>query len=181
MTQSTEIAQNNDSQLIDEILHGQPQRFEVLIKRYQSRIEGYIFHFTKAEHSVQDLTQETFTTAFVDLSHLKNREKFKSWLFGIAHIKCLQWFKNEKGIKELNKSMEKSTPMVTYEEFEPVPEKEIGLDILNRLSQLDSLLVWLKFIEELPYSEIAELIQMSEANIRQRCCRALAGLRKVIL
>ena len=168
-----------DAVIIESVLKGRVQDFDILVGRYQGRIEGFITKFFRSQTHTADLTQEVFLTAYLDLAKLRTTERFKSWLYGIAYRKCLHISRRHKTETKAVQQMSKQTDQTVTAPTEPVDptEQSRTLNLLNSLSQLDALLVWLHYIEELPYDEVAELVDMNSAAIRQRCRRALVQLR----
>ena len=174
------MSKENDSAVIASILQGNLQGFDILVERYQGRIEAFITKFFRSTTHTADLVQEVFLTAYLDLDKLRNTERFKSWVYGIAYRKCLHYSRRRrtetKNMKAVAHSQETSTPAPELPS-DPQESTEI-LGLLDRLSELDALLVWLHYIEELPYDEVADMVDMKSAAIRQRCRRALAHLRE---
>lgn len=173
----------SDSQIIAAISDGAPQNFAILVRRYQGRLEGFINSYFRSDRNTGDIVQETFLTAFQNLTKLRNTQNFKSWLFGIAYRKCLYLSRQN---RTAQKAIQKS--IASYNETTPSHEESIteqsspknSLLMLDKLPPLDALLVWLHYIEDIPYLEIAELVEMNDATVRQRCRRALVQLREGI-
>ena len=69
---------------------GKPEAWDLLFKRYQLPLYTYVFELVHQEQSALDIVQETFINAARHISGLRDDDKFGSWLFGIAHQKCLQ-------------------------------------------------------------------------------------------
>jgi len=172
-----------DAQLVLAVQRGARDRFNLLVSRYQARVEGFIDHFFHSDRFSQDLMQETFLTAFNTITQLRDPAKFRSWLLGIAYRLCLHTVRKNK--MEAAVFREAGQELVRETSAPPPAKTErdlpaLGLGLLSKLSHQDSLLVWLHHIEDLSYREIAELTELSEANLRQRCSRALATLRKEV-
>src|SRR6266704_1785368 len=69
---------------------GEPAAWDILLRRYQLPLYVYVFELVHDEQSSLDIVQETFINATRHLASLREDQKFGSWLFGIAHQKCLQ-------------------------------------------------------------------------------------------
>src|SRR2546422_6057428 len=74
---------------------GEPAVWDVLFKRYQLPLYVYVFELARDEQASLDLVQETFISAFRHLAGLRDEDKFGSWLFGIAHQKCIQRWRRQ--------------------------------------------------------------------------------------
>ena len=69
---------------------GEPAAWDALFRRYQLPLYVFVCELVHDEQASLDLVQETFIAAARHLAGLRDDEKFGSWLFGIAHQKCIQ-------------------------------------------------------------------------------------------
>src|SRR6185503_2095976 len=74
---------------------GEPAAWDVLFKRYQLPLYVYVFELVHDEQTSLDVVQETFINAARHIGGLRDDEKFGSWLFGIAHQKCIQCWRKQ--------------------------------------------------------------------------------------
>lgn len=79
----------SDDELVEQILLGNENVAEELIKRYYTSILRYCrWHCSNLEKA-EDLTQETFLKLFKNLSGYKGKKKFKAYLYTIANHLCI--------------------------------------------------------------------------------------------
>ena len=79
----------SDDELVEQILLGNENAAEELIKRYYTSILRYCrWHCSNLEKA-EDLTQETFLKLFKNLSGYKGKKKFKAYLYTIANHLCI--------------------------------------------------------------------------------------------
>src|SRR5213593_1081200 len=69
---------------------GNAEAWAALFQRYRLPLYVYIFELVRDEQTSLDLMQETFINAIRHIGSLREDEKFGSWLFRIAHQKCIQ-------------------------------------------------------------------------------------------
>jgi RNA polymerase sigma-70 factor (ECF subfamily) len=69
---------------------GEPMAWDALFRRYQLPLYVYVFELVRNEQASLDIVQETFIAAARHIGGLRKDAKFGSWLFGIAHQKCVQ-------------------------------------------------------------------------------------------
>src|SRR6266540_1225477 len=69
---------------------GDSAAWDTLFRRYQLPLYAYVFELVRDEQASLDVVQETFVAAVRHLASLRDDQKFGSWLFGIAHQKCIQ-------------------------------------------------------------------------------------------
>src|SRR5471032_2867795 len=78
------VMANNDAELVRGTLAGNRDAFGHIVSRYQSLICSLAYSATGSLGQSEDLAQETFITAWKHLGHLREREKLRAWLCGIA-------------------------------------------------------------------------------------------------
>src|SRR5436305_13547046 len=74
---------------------GSPAAWDMLFQRYQLPLYVYVFEMVHDEQASLDIVQETFINAARHLGSLREDGKFGSWLFGIAHQKCVQRWRKQ--------------------------------------------------------------------------------------
>src|SRR5438046_1149555 len=74
---------------------GSPEAWSVLFKRYQLPLYVYVVELVHDEQTALDVVQETFINASRYIGNLREDGKFGSWVFGIAHQKCIQRWREQ--------------------------------------------------------------------------------------
>ena len=87
-----------DDQLVSEFMTGNEQAFDELLKRYQDKLYSYLQFTVRNDDMADDLFQETFVKAIVQIRQGKyvHNGKFGAWLTRIAHNLLIDVFRNEK-------------------------------------------------------------------------------------
>ncbi len=75
---------------VQQAREGKPEAWDALFRRYQLPLYVYVFELVHNEQTSLDIVQETFIAAVRHIGGLRDDAKFGSWLFGIAHQKCIQ-------------------------------------------------------------------------------------------
>ncbi len=177
-----------DIEIINKIVHGETGLFEILIRRYNSFLyktgRAYNYH----HEDVQDLMQDTFIDAYMNLSKFENRSSFKTWIIKIMLNNCYKKrqkfsFKNEitTEINDKSKPMFSSQPQSDTNKV--VLNRELGMVIEEALQKVpdDYRLVFsMREMNGLNVKETAEALNISEANVKVRLNRAKAMLRKEV-
>ena len=162
---------------------GEPEAWDTLFRRYQLPLYVYVFELVHDEQTSLDLVQETFIAAVRHIGSLRADAKFGSWLFGIAHQKCLQrWRKQNREEILLNE-----IPDVP-DESENRPddllirrEQETEfMNLLNQLSPPQRSVLLLHFLEEFPLEEIARITETNLGTVKSRLHYAKRALRKLL-
>ena len=92
---------DNDSQIVKRIQSGNQAAFVELVEKYQRAIHGYAYHKTQDALAAEDITQEVFIDAYLNLHTLQNPEKLRTWLRSIAHHKSVDWIRRHQDVSPL--------------------------------------------------------------------------------
>jgi RNA polymerase sigma-70 factor (ECF subfamily) len=162
---------------------GSPEAWDVLFRRYQLPLYVYVFELVHHEQASLDVVQETFINAVRYISSLRDDKKFGSWLFGIAHQKCVQRWRKQ-GREELLLEEVAGAPP----EFEDGPddllirqEQEAGfMKLLDQLPPPQRAVLLLHFIEEFPLEEIAGITGAPLGTVKSRLHYGKRSLRQLL-
>ena len=78
------MSKDTDQQLVDRVLKGDKQAFNLLVLRYQHRVNSLIARFVNDPQEVEDVSQEAFIKAYRALSLFRGESAFYTWLYRIA-------------------------------------------------------------------------------------------------
>ena len=162
---------------------GEPEAWDILFRRYQLPLYVYVFELVHDEQTSLDLVQETFIAAVRHIGGLRDDTKFGSWLFSIAHQKCLQrWRKQNR--EEILLDEIPDVP----DESENNPDdllirREQEAEFMNLLDQLplpQRSVLLLHFVEDFSLEEIAGITGAVVGTIKSRLHYAKKSLRKLL-
>lgn len=156
-----------------------PPAFNTLYARYIVRVYRYVYARVGHKQDAEDITAQTFLTAYTHLDHFRHEGSFAAWLFSIARrrtIDCLRAYKPDL-------SWETTAEPISRE---PPPEDMIDhhLEVerlVNRLRSLtddQSEVIRLRIFAGLSILETAQAMRRSEAAIKMLLHRALRQLRE---
>ena len=86
----------DDLQIVQAIRGGDSTAFTVLVEKYKKAVYSVILPKVRDFHQAQDLTSETFVTAYLSIESLDTPEKVGTWLCGIARNIANKWLYREK-------------------------------------------------------------------------------------
>jgi RNA polymerase sigma-70 factor (ECF subfamily) len=161
------------------VLAGHTDEFRVFVDRYQPSIYRFTRALLRNREDACDVTQEVFLAAFVNLSSYSlSRAAFSTWLFTIAHNRCINLLKRKRP-SELDErdEVEEVAPRDPLECDELAQRLDRALDALP-LEQRSAFV--LAEIEELPYSEIARIERTTVGTVKSRIHRAKQRLRSLL-
>ncbi len=180
--------EDSDVDLVARAQRGDQRAFEMLVIKYQRRIERLIARMVRDVDLVQDIAQETFIRAYRALPQFRGDAAFYTWLYRIAvntAKKALVGLKRDPLVSESSLSGsnddDDETSRVERELTDgSTPEsllatKEIAQTVNAAIEALSPDLrqaITLREIEGLSYEEIADLMNCPIGTVRSRIFRA---------
>ena len=176
-----------DALLVDRAKRGDVRAFEMLVVKYQRRIERLIGRMVRDVDLVQDIAQESFIRAYRALPQFRGDSAFYTWLYRIAvntAKKSLMDMKRDPLVLESNRGGGEEGEETSRAENEltdgETPEalmasKEIAAAVNGAIEALSEDLrqaITLREIEGLSYEEIAEVMNCPIGTVRSRIFRA---------
>jgi RNA polymerase sigma-70 factor (ECF subfamily) len=178
---------DTDLMLVERTVAGDHKAYELLVLKYQRRIERLIGRMVRDTDLIEDIAQETFIRAFRALSQFRGEAQFYTWLYRIAvntAKKALVDLKRDpvvsesslRGGDEDEETSGVENELTTNETPETVlAAKEIAATVNSAMEALPDELrqaVTLREIEGLSYEEIAEVMNCPIGTVRSRIFRA---------
>ena len=172
-----------DTDIIDMVLSGQIQVYELIVKRYNAYLYKIGKTYGFGHQDVQDMMQETYVNAYRSLSKFKKESTFKTWLTRIMLNNCYHKNKNIQAKKEVpSESLELiNKAQLTSETMRPkTVNKELG-GILEKaivnLPEKYKIVFTLRELNSLSILETSEALGISYGNVKIRLNRAKSLLR----
>ncbi len=176
-----------DALLVERVKLGDTRAFEMLVVKYQRRIERLISRMVRDTDLVQDIAQETFIRVYRAIPQFRGDSAFYTWLYRIAvntAKKMLMDMKRDPLVlesathigdegEETSRAESELTDGETPEAI--LASKEIAAAVNAAVEALSEELrqaITLREIEGLSYEEIAELMNCPIGTVRSRIYRA---------
>ncbi|AHN26592.1 RNA polymerase sigma factor RpoE [Gilliamella apicola] len=174
--------QITDQVLVDRVLNGDKNAFNLLVVRYQNKLAHLVSRYVSASE-VPDVVQETFIKAYRSLSLFKGESIFYTWLYRIA-VNTAKNYLISQGRRPPSSDIDASEAE-SYDSAESLrdidnPEslvlsKEVGKVVFEAIEALPDDLktaITLREIDGLSYEEIAEIMGTPVGTVRSRIFRA---------
>ena len=178
---------DSDAMLVQRAVAGDPSAFELLVIKYQRRIQRLIGRMVRDVDLVEDIAQETFIRAYRALHQFRGDAQFYTWLYRIAvntAKKFLLDMKRDPTVSENAFRSNDDDDETSWVKHEPIadetPEtvlaaKEIAAAVNAALLALPNDLqqaLTLREIEGMSYEEIGEVMNCPIGTVRSRIFRA---------
>jgi RNA polymerase sigma-70 factor (ECF subfamily) len=170
-----------DRELVKQATAGDLTAYDELVRRYQDRVYGLIYHMTSHHEDASDLAQEAFVKAWKALKNFKGDSSFYTWIYRIAVNHTLNHLKQRRqrtphlSLNDLDLNPEHSKELLELISHHN-PRREVNLReiseslniALQRLSEEHRAVVVLHDIQGLPHDEIGRLLKCNPGTVRSR-------------
>ncbi len=175
----------SDKEIISDCLKGNVQAYAGLVQRHQRMVFNVLYRFLGNYEASQDISQETFITAYQKLNTFNGSSKFSTWLCQIALNKARDLLR-VKGVESLSVDMEEQQSVLAasdsetpHRRYEMTQESERIQQVLNKLPVHYREILLLKHLEGFSNEEIVDLLKMSLENIKVRTFRARQMFKRI--
>lgn len=176
-------AEPTDHQLVARVQKGDKRAFDLLVLKYQFRLQAIVSRFIRDTDEVADVTQEAFIKAYRALPKFRGDSQFYTWLYRIA-INTAKNYLVSKNRRPANTDID----IGDAEQFadndklidETSPENsmmkeelaQVIKDSLNQLTEDLRTALTLREFEGMSYEEIAAIMDCPVGTVRSRIFRA---------
>ena len=153
--------------------------FEELVHRYEGRIFRFLANSFGNPADAQELTQETFVSAYLNLRQLDVQRSFAAWLFTIARRKGIDRHRVTRPAEaELPDLPDLNDPAVILSQREA--EQELWELARRTLPELQFQALWLRYAEEMSVPQIAGVLRRTRVHVKVLLFRARNRLARVL-
>ena len=157
--------------------------FQELFRRYKSVVWRVCYSYMRNREDAEDLTQEVFFKVYRSLSQFEGRSSFKTWLYRVAINTCQNEIR-----RRGRRPQEAETEMETVAEIMPSGQsvetmyqakynRELLAEALANLDSSVSEILYMKDMEDRPYNEIADVLDIGVSAAKMRVQRARLALQ----
>ena len=163
------VTQLNDNALVALAAEQHNRKaFNELVVRYQSPIRRFFLNQTVGNEPLSDdLAQDTFVKAYLNITKFRGDSAFSTWLYRIAYNVFYDYTRSNKHTEDLE------TTEVARRNAE-VSDTTVSLDLyeaLNKLSSYERTCVTLQLMEGQPIDKIAEITGMAAGTVKSHLFR----------
>lgn len=174
---------------ISQVLTGDQNAFGEIVELYKDKVFQICFRMLGNRHEAEDIAQEAFVRAFINIHSFNIQMKFSTWLYRITTNLCIDRLRKKKPDYHLDAEVAGTEGLTMYSQIAAdmmLPEKELEVLELQEYIQAALLklpekyrsVIVLKYIEELSLKEISEILDLPVGTVKTRIHRGREALRK---
>ncbi|MBK8702945.1 MAG: RNA polymerase sigma factor [Saprospiraceae bacterium] len=149
--------------------------FSCLFDRYEGKLMRYIKNLAPVSHQeAEDILQDSFISIWKHLNEFDNRLSLSSWIYRIVHNQTISALRKRKSYgKDRTVEIEEATEVVAdMEKDTGVNKEELIRKVLDQLPLMYKEVLVLKFLENMRYEDISDILKIPEGTVATRINRA---------
>lgn len=171
-----------DAECVRRVQQGDTDSFEVLVRRHEKAIFNLVYRLLGNYDEAAEVAQEVFLSAFRSIHQFRGEANFSTWLYriGLNHASTRR--------KSLQTSQQRHIPLdgtevIAEGAVDPaknVEHKEIQQRVqqaLNSLDPEDARIVLLRDLQDIPYEDVAQMLDIPVGTVKSRLHRARQALK----
>lgn len=181
-THEESVAADDERATVQKAIAKDPKAFAVLYDRHVVRVYRHIYYLVGDAREAEDLTAQTFLKAWEAIGRYKERgTPIAAWFLRIAHNLTVSHLRSRREHSELDAGYVDHKRGGNPEEvLEQATDERNVREAVMQLKEEQRQVIMLRFVEELGYQEVAEMIGKSVPAVRVIQHRALGNLRKIM-
>ncbi len=154
-----------------------PRAFGRLYDHYVQPVYRYLYSRVGTAHDAEDLTSQTFLAALEHLSRYQERGQFAAWLFRIARSKLMDHLRGNRYDPGLEAAEQRGAEGDALMQLVHSEDIRCLRSLIRRLDREEQDLIRLRYVAELTFAEIGDLLGKTEEAVKHSLYRLLARLK----
>jgi len=184
----------DEAQLIKGIQQGDRKSFQTLVETYQRMVVNTCLGIVHNQADAEDLAQDVFLEIFRTAEKFRGDSKLSTWLYRIATNRSLNLIRNNKrkrffqsiedtfsGGRNRNSEISENRADQPDQNMADQQRSDLLHRAIDRLPEKQRIAFTLNKYEELPYQQIAEIMEISLASVESLIHRAKKNLQEQLL
>lgn len=171
----------SDEQLLADHQHGDKGAFDALVRRHVNELYGFLARFVGSATAADDIVQDTFVQVHLAAATFDPGRSFRPWLYTIAANKARDYLRSRGRRQELSLDSggpdDDSPGAGQYLEADDAPQtddviakeqRETVRALVDRMPEHFRTILLLGYFQQLPYAEIAEVLDIPVGTVKSR-------------
>ena len=172
-----EVMQVDIELAVQNVKCGKESDYRYIVNFYEKKIYITVFRLVRQHDIAQDLVQEIFLKVFYNIHKYKATVSFNAWLYRLVVNQCYDYLRKhpkQPVLKEVE-LIDKQSPEKMILQKEQLQHLN---QLLDTLDKTEYFILVLRYINELSYEEISEVLQISLNDVRNKLHRSKRKLRQ---
>jgi RNA polymerase sigma-70 factor (ECF subfamily) len=171
-----------DAECVRRVQQGDTDSFEILVRRHQRTIYNLVYRLLGDYDEAAEVAQEVFLSAYKSIGQFRGDANFSTWLYRIGLNHASTRRKNLNNTQQRHVSFD-GTENIADAMMDPAKSfehKEIQQQVqqaLNNLDPDDARIILLRDLQDVPYEDIAEILDIPVGTVKSRLHRARQALK----
>jgi len=163
-----------EAALIDQLRRQEEDAFSFVYERHKAQIYNYLYRLSGSRELADDLTHDTFLSAFESLPKLRQDSNIAPWLYRIASNRFRDHLRRKRVISWLpwGDTPREEASLATRGDEESLPEREAVNAALSQMKPEYSICLVLRLAEGFSSEETARILGITPEAVRMRLSRA---------
>ena len=172
----------NEQRLLSHLRAGRPDACAELVCAHYQSVYRFLVHLTRDTHQAEDLTQETFTTAWEKIAAFQGRATLGTWLHRIAYTKFVDARRAEPRAARMRERLTDPhvAPNDPCETAMAADETRRLYRALDGLDDPERTVLVLHYLQGLSYRATALVLDEPTGTVKCRTAEALQRLRALL-
>ncbi|WP_071458841.1 RNA polymerase sigma factor SigW [Bacillus massilinigeriensis] len=174
---------------IKQMIKGDQNAYEEIVELYRDKVFQLCYRMLGDRYEAEDIAQEAFIRAYINIKSFNQNLKFSSWIYRIATNLCIDRIRKKKPDYYLDAEVPGTEGLNMYSQVSADtarPEVELeSLELRDEVQKQIAMLpekyrsaIVLKYIEELSLNEISEILDLPLGTVKTRIHRGREALRQ---
>lgn len=171
-----------DAECVARVQRGDTESFEILVRRHQKATFNLVYRLLGDPDEAAEVAQEVFLSAYKSIQQFRGDAVFSTWLYRIAFNHAITRRKTLQISQQRHLPLE-GMEIVADSSVDPARKAE-RIEIQSRVQQAldsldkqDALIILLRDLQDVPYEEIAGVLNIPVGTVKSRLHRARKALK----
>ena len=176
------MGRRDQRQNLKDLRQGRRQAYEAVVLQHYRSIYRFMAYLTRDTGLAEELTQETFASAWANIDSFKGRASPGTWLHRIAYRKFIDSTRRLKLETTLMNGLEPQNEAAA-EASDPLHQLTVDenyrllYEAMRRLKSSDYMVIVLHYIQGLSFRQVAKVLDQPVGTVKWQTSRALKKLK----
>ena len=160
----------SDSELVEMLREPRTRRegFAVLVKQYSEKLYWKVRRIVLSHEDANDVLQNVFIKVWSNLQNFQGKSSLSTWLYRIAVNESLDFLRKQKLADKVSADEDVSVAsrLMSDEYFDGDEVQARLQEAVARLPEVQRMVFYLKYFEEMKYSEMSQILNTSEGALK---------------